>query len=167
MVPATESRPLFVMPPRKVEPVIRMAGVATALILPVASIEIPILLARISPLSTIDPVTVLPTMLMPVLAVIVPALLMLPATEAGPPGEVKRVPDTLEDDLAGVADQDAGAVGGGNDAARGIDDAVRHGGAVEIDAGIVLAGADDRAAVGQAAGVSTAPPQHRRWVSRP
>ena len=69
--------PALLMPPVKVGPLILMAvGLDTILL--VLSIRIPRLVAFSVPLSTIAPLTVLPTMLMPVLAVIVPALDTLP-----------------------------------------------------------------------------------------
>ena len=74
--------PALDMPPVNVAPVTEIA-VAVELILPVLPIKMPWLVPRIMPLSTIAPVTVEPAMSMPVLALIVPELLILPPLKVG------------------------------------------------------------------------------------
>ena len=69
--------PALLMPPRKVEPWMKIA-VAVAVSSLVLSIRMPWFVAEILPLSTIEPVMVLATMLMAVAAAMVPALEILP-----------------------------------------------------------------------------------------
>ena len=74
---AAEIVPELLMPPVNVEPVMRIP-VLVAVIVLAPSIRMPRPDARISPLSTIAPLMVLPAMAMAVLAVIVPELEILP-----------------------------------------------------------------------------------------
>ena len=70
--------PALLMPPVKVCPVIAIAILVETIVLAL-SMPIPTLEARILPLSTIAPLMVEPAIVMPVLALIVPELEILPA----------------------------------------------------------------------------------------
>ena len=83
---------------------------------------------------------------MPVLATMVPWLLMPPLTEDGPPLDVKAVPAEKQE-VSGVAEENAGAIGRGNRAGRGIGDAGGNDAAIQIDAGVAGACAGDRSAI--------------------
>jgi hypothetical protein len=88
-----EITPKLVMPPVKVGPAMAIA-VLLARISLALSIRMPWLVALIVPLSTIAPVMVLPFRPMPVLAVIVPPLAMLPVKVGTPftkPSEVAPI----------------------------------------------------------------------------